>query len=255
MTVDVNVTLGRWPFRRVPGDESGTALAQRLRARGVTQAWVSHFDALLHTDLAAVNARLAEECRREPLWLPFGAVNPTLPEWRDDVRRCHEVHRMPGLRLFPNYHGYTLSQPVAAELLEEAGKRRLLVQVALNMEDERTQHPLVRVPAVDAAPLADLVRRWPGLKVIVLNQRPGPPRRVRALIEAGAVFFDISMVEGTGGVAKFAEVAGAERVLFGSHAPLYYWDAASLKIQECGLTPALEERIRHANARALLRAG
>lgn len=253
MTVDVNVTLGRWPFRRVPGDESGAGLAQRLRAYGVTQAWVSHFDALLHTDLATVNARLAEECRREPLWLPFGAVNPTLPEWREDLRRCHEAHHMPGLRLFPSYHGYTLSQPAAADLFEEAAKRNLVVQVALIMEDERTQHPLVRVPAVDPAPLAELARRWPGLRVIVLNQRPGPAARVRALAEAGAVFFDISMVEGTGGVAKFAEAAGAGRVLFGSHAPLYYWDAASLKIQECGLAPALEEQIRHSNARALLR--
>jgi predicted TIM-barrel fold metal-dependent hydrolase len=252
--IDANVSLSRWPFRRLPLDEPA-ALVAALRRVGIAQAWAGSFDAILHRDVAAVNLRLAGDCRAHGggLLVPFGAVNPTLPDWRDDVRRCQEEHRMPGIRLHPNYHGYRLDDPRLAELLDEAAGRSLLVQVVAAMEDERTQHPLVRVPAVDLAPLPALVARRPTLRVILLNAIPrAGDGRLGPLLETGRVWVDTAMLEGIAAIERLVGAVGAGRLLVGSHAPFYCPDAAPLKLRESELKEADRAAVAEGNARSLL---
>jgi predicted TIM-barrel fold metal-dependent hydrolase len=253
MIIDVNVNVSRWPFRRLKGDETSD-LVTMLRARGVDQAWVSSFDGLLHKDIAGVNERLTADCRGPGagLLVPFGTVNPKLPDWEEDLRRCAEVHRMPGIRLHPNYHGYKLDDPDFARLLNGAARRGLIVQLALKMEDDRTQHTLVRVSPVDASGLAAIASGIPGLRLAILNG-PGPLSRegVAALAAAG-VCFDIAMLEGITGVARLVDQIGLDRVLFGSHFPFFTWESARFKMMESALDEAKEQAITAANARRLL---
>lgn len=221
--IDTNVYVSRWPFRRLAADETPELVA-RLRRAGVTQAWAGSFDALLHKDIGGVNARLADDCRRrgDGLLVPFGAVNPSLPDWEEDLRRCHEEHRMPGIRLHPNYHSYGLDHPDLVRLLTMAAERKLLVQVACRMEDIRTQHPLLQVPDVNPAPLAAIA--IPGLRLMTLNlSRPVP-----------GIPFDIAMIERLGGVAAVA----ADGACFGSYAPFFILDSAVLKLKESAVDPA-----------------
>jgi predicted TIM-barrel fold metal-dependent hydrolase len=251
--VDVNVSLSRWPFRRVPGDETPDLVA-RLRAHGVTQAWAGSYDALLHRDVAGVNLRLAQECRRhgEGLLVPFGVVDPRLPDWEDDLRRCQEEHAMPGIRLHPNYHRYTLDDPAFARLLDLATDRKLIVQIALTMEDPRTQHPLVQVPHVDAAPLLSHARRLPGLPLVLINAFWSvPPASIGALAAPANIYFDIAMLEAVGGVANLVQRIPAGRVLFGSHSPFYYFESAFLKLKESALDRDVLQAIAASNAKRL----
>ena len=62
MIVDTNVNLSRWPFRRLPGDETSDLVA-RLRKRNVAQAWAGSFDGILYKDIGGVNARLVVDCK------------------------------------------------------------------------------------------------------------------------------------------------------------------------------------------------
>lgn len=251
--IDVNVYLHRWPFRRLPADEP-EALVAKLRSAGVAQAWCGSFDALLHRDVAGVNARLAADCRKfgPGLLEPFGTVNPALPDWQDDVRRCAETHGMRGLRLHPNYHGYKLDDPRAAELLAAAAERKLLVQIVATMEDERTQHPLVQVPHVDLAPLVALLEQLPTLHVVALNAfRGAKVDVVDKLAATRRVWFDVAAKENVAGVEALVGQIGHERVLFGSHAPLFLHESAQWKLKESPLSRVQHEAIARGNAEEL----
>ncbi len=255
--IDTNVDLFRWPFRRLAGDDPADLVA-RLRQKGVTQAWAGSFEGVLHRDVEGVNRRLAAACREHGpnFLLPFGTVNPKEPDWQEDLRRCQEVHKMPGIRLHPDYHAYGLDDPAAAELFSLAAKRNLVVQIAYGMEDPRTQFPLMLVPPVDLRPLPNVVRNTPSLRVEVLNWGHWGDGRAGNLNEMGKIeniYFDIAMTEKVGGVARLIADTSPSRVVFGSHYPFLYFDSAVLKVREAGLTDEQAHAVLEGNARTLLK--
>lgn len=250
--VDTNIALGQWPFRREPIPDTASLVA-KLREHQVAEAWAGSYEALLHKDITSVNARLAEECARHPGWLvPIGALNPKLPGWEEDLRRIAEVHHMPGLRLHPNYHGYSLDDPVFERVLRLARERELLVQIAVILEEERTIHPLVNVPATQLAPLSAVLAKVPGVRLQLLNAF----RTLRGLtalsLASLGVSFEIAMLEGVNGVATLLETLPGDRLCFGSHAPFFYFESAKLKLRESILSEAQLAAVSRDNAARLI---
>lgn len=251
---DANVSLFHWPFRRLPLDEPA-ALAARLAALGVGEAWAGSFEGLLHRDLDGVNRRLAAACRevRSLRLRPFGSVNPLLPDWPEDLWRCAQVHGMPGIRLHPNHHGYGLDHPAFERLLQLAGEAGLIVQLVVATEDTRTQPPQTQVADVDLRPLPALLARHGQTRVQLLNHRPGSI--TAELAQHPNLWFDIARTEATDGVTRLVRQAGSGRVLFGSHAPFLIPEAALIRVEEgllTGLAPAEAEALLFTNARRLL---
>jgi len=260
--IDCNVHLFDWPFRKLKYART-EALAAKLRKHRITKAWAGNFEAVLHTQFDAANRRLAEECRSkgDGMFVPIGSVNPGGPDWEEDLRRCHEVHRMPGVRLYPAYHGYGFDYADFAKLLAETAQRGLLVQIVLRMEDERCHHPALVTGAVDVGPLVEVLKKLPQARVQLINSA-GPllGKNVPALVQETQITFDIAAVEGNGGVGRLIEgrntsYRGAipvDRLLFGSHAPFFPCESGLLKLFESPLTLEQLEKLMHTNARQLL---
>jgi predicted TIM-barrel fold metal-dependent hydrolase len=254
--IDTNVYLSHWAVRH-SWVETTANLVTKLQRHGVTSAWVGNFDGALHSDIAGVNTRLADACARDGAGIlrAFGTINPTLPDWEEDLRRCHEVHRMPGVRLFPNYHGYTLEDPRFAKLLELASRRSLLVQIPLTLEDDRSQNPALTAPPVQAAPLPEVLSKFPAARVMLLNcgarALVGNDALLARLVTA-RVSFDLATLEGVAGLEGLFKRAPGTRVTFGSHTPYFYFEAALLKLQESALSAEQLAAVRFGNARAAL---
>ncbi len=253
--IDTNVSLFDWVVRRSWAD-TPARLVEKLRRHGVTSAWTGSHEGVLHTDLAGVNARLAEACGLHGggVLVPFGSVNPTFPDWEDDLRRCHEVHRMPGIRLHPNYHGYTLEDPRFARLLHLATERGLRVQIVLSIEDERSQNPVLTALPVAPGPVFDLLPKIPGARVMLLNatSRVFGQAALLQKLAASRVPLELATLEGAAGIDSVLQRAPELRLTFGSHAPYFYFESALLKLQESALDATRLAAIRHGHAHAFL---
>jgi len=241
--IDTNVDLFRWPFRRLPLDDTD-ALLKKLRSLNVGQAWSGSFEGILQRDLTGVNQRLADTCKKHSELIPIGSINPELPDWQNDLRVCIETHKMPGIRLHPNYHGYTLEDPRLAQVLKLASASNLLVQIAVTMEDIRTQHPMIHTADVDLAPLPQLMGKIPEAKVQILNWRPRGGL-IASLANTPNLSFDTARADSTDGVAKLLRSLPPGRVMFGSHAPFLIPEAALIRVAE--------SRLKDSELRAVLR--
>lgn len=250
--IDTNVSLFQWPFRRLPYD-AVDELVGKLDSLRIRQAWAGSFEGILHRDLSGVNARLAETCRDQGrgLLIPFGSVNVELPGWEEDLRRCHEEHRMPGVRLHPNYHDYSLDDARFARLLAMAAERGLLVQLAASMEDRRTQHPGLQVPDVDLSPLPDLMKKVAGAKVLLLNWKQPSTSLLEHLADIPGLYLDMARVEATDGVAQLVRSVRDDRVVFGTHAPFFVYESALIKVYESELTESEAGALFGQNAKRL----
>jgi predicted TIM-barrel fold metal-dependent hydrolase len=254
--IDTNVYVSPWVVRdSAPGTPA--QVVEKLIRHGVTSAWAGSFEGALHTDIAGVNARLAEACARDGAGVlrPFGTINPAFPDWEEDLRRCHEVHRMAGVRLFPSYHGYALQDPRFARLLDLAARRRLLVQIVFSIEDERSQNPVVSAGPAQVDPLAEVLEKIPSARVMLLNTGArvlGPTNRVLGRLVTAGVAFEIALLEGVAGIESLLQRVPALRLSFGSHAPYFYFEAALLKLQESALSREQLGAVMHGNAASLI---
>lgn len=240
--IDTNAYLGPFCFRRLPletqlGNPESLSTFTELMAEQSLSTWVGSLEALLQRDYNQVNARLSQLARSTPeaerQFQLFGAVNPKAPGWQETLRLIHQEHRMRGIRLHPNYHGYTLDDLDFASLLEAAAERSLIVQVAVRMEDPRTQHPAVTVPDVDAKPLLELLPQIPGVRLQLLNaMRSLTDTLLLARLSILGVHFDHAMLEGMSGLSRMVELVPEIRLCYGSYAPCFYPEAAALKLEE-----------------------
>jgi predicted TIM-barrel fold metal-dependent hydrolase len=261
--IDTNVNLFDWPFRALKYRNT-KALVAKLKRHRIIEAWTGSFEALLSKDMSGVNARLAAECREHGpgFLIPFGSINLVWPDWEEDVRRCHEDHKMPGLRIYPGYQPFDLDHSGMEGLVRMISERGLILQVVFGMEDPRVHHPIINVGPVNFGPLLNLVNRMPNAKIQLLHF-PAAPQGV-ALSQFMAkpnTFLDISRLEGNGALGRMiGSIEGlpsarvpVDRIVFGSHAPYFPVETAILKLIESPLDSQQLRAIMQGNARRLLR--
>jgi len=209
---------------------------------------------MLHKDIGSVNARLAAECRSygKGLLLPFGSVNPKLPDWREDLRRLPRGTPDGRHTVAPELPRLRFEGSAVRRTPLDGGAAR--AHCAARAQDGGRAN----AASADAGPLGGC-----GAASGSRESHRGPTDGGSAL-ERHAYrstvppvggcrpgLFEISMLDSLGTLDQLVEDVSIERVLFGSNYPLFYFEAAVLKVREASLTEPQRQAIFEGNARRL----
>lgn len=234
--IDCYTLLGSWPLAEV--DLSVEALASGMQARGVSRSLVTHTSAIFY-DAALGNDEVLAACAQyEPL-TPVAVINPLrYPDCLDEAARLLEKG-VQVFRLCPREHGYPFSGSVgplreALRLLE--GARLLLVDLA-------------DLPApVLTADIAELLPA--PTAVTVTSGSLGTA--IQAAKESQHLWIETSRLDAGGAVEAAVRHVGADRILFGSGAPLRALGSAVMSVQYAELSEGDRAAIFDGNVQRLL---
>jgi predicted TIM-barrel fold metal-dependent hydrolase len=257
MIIDVNAYLGHFAFRRLRNN-TAASLLKLMDEFKIDRAVVSSASAITYRNSQSGNEDVEAEVKahRDRL-IPFGVINPTYVGWEDDLKVCHEQFGMRGLRLYPAWHSYKLSDSRCLELVRAATARGLIVSIPIRVEDFRERSWLVDIPDVPLDDVAALVRACPEARFVLLNgsgfvRSPlgradkGLPANYRIEISRLTALLDNE-------IGALVKSLGPDRLVFGTGMPFNYPDPALLKVEVLTASPERKEKILWRNAGEWLR--
>jgi uncharacterized protein len=243
MIIDCNVGLGAWPFARF-AEDTPAKLDRLLEGAGIGRALVSSAEAILYEEPEECNRALEQKLARYPRLVPVPVASPR-------VRSADAILSRPGLtavKLIPGYHCYSLADERAVALCAKAAERRIPVLVQMRVEDERSHYELLKVPGVPVDDIFALAQKLPELTIVALCPYYAEAVRLGALPN---VYVDISFVENLDTLGQLCAKVPAAKILFGSHAPWLYPQAAAAKLALGSIGGAERAAIRDGNAARL----
>ena len=134
--IDFNCFSGNWPFHKVRYNTVEKIMQLHKRC-GIEGGLVSACEAIFYQDPYEAELSLSKELMGTNYYHAM-TLNPTLPAWKDDLRRCVEMLGVKAVRLVPGYHGYTLADDVMKEVCDSLRQYNLPLILTLRIEDERT---------------------------------------------------------------------------------------------------------------------
>lgn len=223
MIIDLNSFIGHWPSHSVRGDAADVWAS--LRTVGVTRIYASHLDAAWCRNPHVYNRVLYDAVTGAGDVCPVPVLDPTVADWKRELEIAVEDEDVQVVRVLPNYGGYDLAgEGPFLQAIEDA---HLAVIVQTCLEDSRRHHPLAVVPSLTALAVLEVAAQFPNLKMVIGGAKAAELRKVADQILAlPHVYVDTAQVDGMDAVKVLVEEGLEERLVFGSHAPLFIPHAA-----------------------------
>jgi predicted TIM-barrel fold metal-dependent hydrolase len=232
---------------------------------------VGFFRKLCGNESLWYNERIYEKRFKDRL-VPFAIINPIYTGWKDDFETCTTKMGMKGLRLFPQYHDYEITEPRLVELVKMARDRGLPVAFDIRMVDSR-QRSWMDIPVFEPREekydiitkewqvknIIPIIKEVPDAKYIIVNL--ANVRKLSdedmAVIKKANVVFDTSgrEIRGENTLGAMIKTYGIDKFAFGSHSPILDYLSGMLRVESLTDKEAdmeTRELIRSGNAKRII---
>ncbi|GEO04750.1 hypothetical protein AAE02nite_24140 [Adhaeribacter aerolatus] len=266
MLIDINAYVGHWPFQQLQYNTC-EKLLKRMNQFGVAISVISNLNGIFYKNTQSANEELYEELksnkRFRDAFVPFAVINPIYAGWREDFDTCINKMGMKGLRLYPKYHDYDITDPACIELVKRARDKGIPVAFNLRMIDSR-QRSWMDIDYVVGTPkpewnlknILPIIKAVPDAKFIILNLANATKLadEEMALVKKTNLLIDTSG-RSINDMGVELKNFGKEKFAFGTHSPILDYVTGQLRIESLYDTEAdaqTKELLRSGNAKRLI---
>ena len=276
MLLDINSYVGHWPFKQLKYNSCSSKL-ERMNRFGIHLSVISNLNGVFYKNTQSANVELYNELKSDRQisnrFIPFAVLNPIYAGWRDDLENCVTKMGMKGIRVYPQYHDYGITDPAFIQLVRVARDRGLPVVIDIRMVDSR-QRSWMDIPVFDYnAPvktdiifkewnvqnIVPIIREVPDAKYIIVNVANSISlnNEDMEVIRKANVVFDTSgrAFMGDDTISELLKRFGREKFAFGSHSPILDYLTGLLRIESMNTSEADEdtkELLRSGNAKRII---
>lgn len=253
MLIDSNAYVGHWPFRRLEYNTLDTLLG-RMKEFGTDISVISNLNGIFYKNTQHANDELSEWINSKRSYkdrfIPFAVINPVYGGWRDDFNSCVSRYGCKGVRLYPQYHRYDITNPFCIELVKMCRDKGLPVVFALRMVDSRTSSWMDIEKEWSLKDIMPIVREVPDAKYMIVNvaNSTALDEQDSALFRKADILIDTSgrnMVDWADLFKRF----GTDKFCFGTQSPVLDYFSGLLRIE------SLRENEADEKTKELLRSG
>ena len=246
MLIDTNVSWGHWPFADFP-TRSIAELDTHLAKQRVSHALVSPLETLFLPDPDRHNRALIHATRKYERLIPVPVLNLAMPNWREILDDYRSLVALKAVKLYPNFHNYTLASRSCAELVEYLRAHNIRLVLNIRMVDERHQYFGLKIKGVPLKQIAVFANRFPDFHFLCAGLYLPEIRELAA--QCGNFLTEMSFADWHDLINKLLEHLPAERLVFGSHTPLMTTEANTYKLEAAPISKELKQQIGSENAK------
>ncbi len=259
MFIDINANIGHWPFRQTKCNTCA-ALVERMDQFGIDVSVVSNINGIFYKDTQAANEEMHEEIisdrRFRDRFIPFAVINPIYAGWKNDLDICFSKMGIKGIRLYPLYHDYELTDPSCIELVKRARDHGLVVAFTLRMVDRRPRSWMDINREWSLKDIIPIIKEVPDAKYMVLNIAKGILLNDddTKLFKNSDILFDTSG-RNIDNLSEQINIFGNDMFALGTHTPIFDYLTGLLRIESLRANEvgeATKELLRSGNAKRIL---
>ena len=246
---DVNLHYGYWPLDHLP-EQSPKEYIAALEKQSIHGGLISGLETVFQRDTEYWNNTHFLRFRdTSENFIPVMTINPVYVNWQEQADQL----KPQVVRILPNYHGYSLDRQELQQLCTYCIKHKIVMLLTMRLEDERAQLASSRVPGLETEAVIKIANRYPKLTIIALSAYFH--EAIKLVEQTNNIYVETSFIERFPTLTELLKHCPAERIIFGSHSPLFYTDANIRKITGSGLDSKITDKIAGGNAARLLSSG